>query len=48
MRNEGGLDQVATMELVRTGYIVKVKSVGFANLQYGEWEKEDSEMTPSI
>lgn len=34
MRNEGGLDQVTTVELMRTGYVGKVKSTGFVNIQY--------------
>ena len=42
MSNEGGLDQVMTVELMRTGYVGKLKSIGFANIQYGESEREHS------
>ena len=42
MRNEGGLDQVTIVELMRTGYVGKEKSTGFANIQYGEGEREHS------
>lgn len=37
MRNDGGLDQV---ELIRIGYVLKIKSIGFANVQYGEHERK--------
>lgn len=46
MRNDGDLDQVATVELVKTGYILKVNTIGFANVQCGEMrEREESKMT---
>lgn len=36
------------MKLIRTGYILKVNSTRFANEQYGEFEKEESKMTPRL
>ena len=43
MSDEGGLDQEMTVELMRTGYVGTVKSIGFANTQYGEGERQHSE-----
>lgn len=46
MKNDGGSDQVATVELMRTGYSMKVESTGCANGQCGVCAREDSKMTP--
>ena len=48
-RDKVGLDWVAIVELVRTGYILKQNATGFVNVQYGECArkrgvKDDSEI----
>lgn len=39
MTNDGGVDEVATVELIRTEHIWKVNSTAFAKVQCGECER---------
>lgn len=40
MMNDGGVDEVATVELISTEHILKVNSTAFAKVQSGECERK--------